>query len=251
MISASDKRCPSCQRLYLLENGNEFCFYCEVVSEEDKKIGEEAFSWVEKREVIELLEKFKTKSLMNRDLEEATFETYKPVNESQKIAYQKCLRYVETFDGRKGLILQGKPGLGKSHLASSIAKKLIQSKYTCIFISLPRLLTELQGTYNKKSDTSELELLTAIQKADLLILDDLGAERTQKDDEGNTWARRKIFEVVDSRIGSATVYTTNYSGAELLKMYGERDFSRMVQNCEAIKLDGENYRISKFKEGSS
>lgn len=244
-ISASDNRCPNCKGHYIIKDNREFCFYCEVIAKEDKKVSEEVGSWIKNREVEELLSTFKEKSLMNSDLEQATLEAYLPQNDSQRNALQLAREYIDTFDKKNGLILQGSPGLGKSHLAASIVKGLIKRKYTGIFISLPRLMTELKATYSKKSELSEVQVLTALQKVDCLVMDDLGVERDGKD-EASAWAKQKIYEIVDSRIGKSTIYTTNFTGKELLQMYGERDFSRMVQYCKPIKLDGKNYRLKDF-----
>ncbi len=193
-----------------------------------------------------MLAAFKEKSLMNRDLEEATFESYQPQNDSQAFALEQAKEYVESFDKKSGIIMQGRPRLGKSHLAASIVKEIINKKHTGIFISLPRLMTELKATYNKKSELRETDILSAVQKVDLLVMDDLGVERDGQD-AATTWAKQKIYEIVDSRVGRATIYTTNFTGKELLSMYGERDFSRMVQNCKAIKLVGDNYILKDYK----
>lgn len=245
-ILASDNRCHSCQRKFLLKDGKEFCFHCEVIAPEDKKVSEQIGEWIQNREVDELLASFKNRSLMNKDLEEATLTTYSPQNESQKHALLKAYEYIKGFDKRKGMILQGRPGLGKSHLAASIVKELVKNKYTGIFISLPRLMTELKATYSTNSDLSELDVLTALQKVDLLVMDDLGVEWEKKKDQAFSWAQKKIYEVVDSRIGRATIYTTNFAGKDLLAMYGERDFSRMMQDCSIVKMDGNNYRLKDF-----
>lgn len=244
-ILASDNRCPSCHRKFLFKDGKEFCFHCEVIAPEDKRVSEEIGEWIQNREVDELLASFKKKSLMNKDLEEATLTSYSPQNESQKFALMKAYEYIDGFDKRKGMILQGRPGLGKSHLAASIVKELVKNKYTGIFISLPRLMTELKATYSKNSELRESDLLSALQKVDLLVMDDLGVERDGKD-AGTAWAKQKIYEIVDSRIGRATIYTTNFAGRELLSMYGERDFSRMMQDCSIVKMDGNNYRLKDF-----
>lgn len=247
IILASDNRCPKCNKKYLFKDGKEFCFHCEMIAPEDKKVSAEASEWIKNREVDELLTYFKDKSLMNIDLEEATFENYHPRNQLQYEALEKSKGYAKSFDKKKRLLFQGRPGIGKSHLAASIVKEVIKQKCTGIFISVPRLMTELKATYNKNSQLSEIEVLTALQKVDLLVLDDLGIDREGINDKASTWAKQKVYEIVDSRVGQATVYTTNFSGKELLTMYGERDFSRMVQNCEVIKMDGENYRLKDFK----
>lgn len=230
----------------MFKDDKEFCFHCEVIAAEDKKVSEEITVWIQNREVDELLATFKEKSLMNRDLEGATLQSFIPQNDLQKEALVKAEEYVNSFDKKKGLFFFGTPGLGKSHLAASIVKAVIGLKHTGIFISLPRLMTELKATYNKKSTLSETEVLGALQKVDLLVLDDLGVERDGKD-EASAWAKQKVYEIVDSRVGQATIFTTNFTGKELLGMYGERDFSRMVQNCEVVKMDGKNYRLKDFK----
>lgn len=254
IISVSDERCKNidpvnkteCKRKLVIKDGALYCFYCSVIAKEDLKVKDECDILIKNKEVNILLDAFKEKSLMNRDLEEATFESYFPQNDSQKQALINSIKYVDSFDNRKGILYFGSPGLGKSHLAASIVKEIIRKKHTGIFISLPRLMTELKATYSKKSELSEIELLSALQKVDLLVMDDLGVERDGKDD-ASTWAKQKIYEIVDSRIGQATIYTTNYTGKELLQMYGERDFSRMVQDCSVIKLEGKNYRLKDFK----
>lgn len=245
-ILTSNNRCPDCKRLYLLKDGQEYCFHCDVIAKEDKQVSEEATKWVENRVVDELLTAFKEKSLMNKDLEEATLTSYFPKNESQKQALIKANEYVDNFDKKQGIIIQGDPGLGKSHLAASIVKEVVKNKHTGIFISLPRLMTELRATYSKASNLKEIDILTGLQKVDLLVLDDLGVEIDGKKDEAAAWARGKVYEVIDSRIGMSTIYTTNFTANELFGMYGERDFSRMMQYASSLKIVGQNYRLKDF-----
>jgi DNA replication protein DnaC len=245
-ISVSDNRCPACKRKFMIKDGEEYCFHCTEIAPEDNKVSEEVGAWIANREVDELATAFKKKSLMNKDLEDATLSSYLPQNETQKQALKQAYEYVDSFDKVHGMFLQGRPGIGKSHLAASIVKELIQKKHTGIFISLPRLMTELKATYDKNSDLKEADLLAALQKVDLLVMDDLGVERNGKG-QATAWAQSKIYEIVDSRIGKATIYTTNFSANELLDMYGERDFSRMVQDCTSVKMAGDNYRFRNFK----
>ncbi|MGM9923066.1 MAG: ATP-binding protein, partial [Bacillus sp. (in: firmicutes)] len=105
----------------------------------------------------------------------------------------------------------------------------------------------LKSTYNKASEQTEEELLSHLERMDLLVLDDVGAEKTKKEDDEFSWAKSKMFEIIDSRIGKHTIYTTNFEHTELLKMYGERNFSRMMENTHVEKMNGENYRLRDFK----
>lgn len=258
MISVSDKRCENvdvvtnqkCNRQLMIENGREFCFRCEEIAKEDLLVKKQSEEMIRNREVNEILRDFKTDSLINEDLKDAEFANYVPATESQEIALQIAKDYVENFDKKNGLIFAGKTGVGKSHLSVAISKEIIKQKYTVLFISIPRLMTAIKSTYRKDSDKSELDILRAIQTVDLLIFDDLGAEREDADDQGNKWSKGKIFEISDSRAGKATIFTSNYSGSELMHMYGERDFGRMVQDCKAVTVLGENHRLRNFKKGA-
>lgn len=245
-ISVSENRCPVCSKKYLIKDKKEFCFHCTEIAVADKSISKEASSWIKNRETEEVLNVFKNHSLINKDLELAELNTFKPQNQSQQDALTKAREYVESFDGKSGFFFIGEPGRGKSHLAAGIAKELTLRKKTCIFISLPRLLTEIKSTYNKKSDVSEKDILKAMQNVDLLILDDVGAEKADEDERKGAWARGKTFEVLDSRLGKSNVITTNYRSKDLIKMYGERDFSRMVQNTVPVIIEGKNYRFQGF-----
>jgi DNA replication protein DnaC len=247
-ILTSKNRCSQCGKILFIEEGKEFCFHCKEIAPKEKQWSEEMGHMVENRTVNELTNRFKERSLMNRDLETATLNEYKAMNDSQKEAKEKAVDYIINFNGTDGLILIGSPGIGKSHIAASIAKAMIKKKKTSIFISMPRLLTELKNTYNRQSELTESNILTALQKVDLLVIDDLGAERAHSDDKGTAWAKGKIFEIIDARIGLSTVYTTNYTAEQLIGMYGERDFSRMIQYCDQVKMDGDNFRLKRFNK---
>ena len=91
--------------------------------------------------------------------------------------------------------------------------------------------------------------MSLLAKVDVLIIDDFGAEFTEKDKEGVTWKQTKTNEIVDSRIGKSTLFTTNFTIDELAGMYGERDFSRMMENAEMLEMHGDNYRLRNFKRG--
>lgn len=257
-ISVSNKRCENidivtkqqCNKRLLIQNGREFCFRCEEIAKEDLMVKNESEELIKNRGVNELLSTFRTDSLINEDLQEATFENYLPETSSQKEALEIAKDYVQNFDKKTGLVFAGRTGVGKSHLSVAISKEVIKKNHTCLFISIPRLMTMIKSTYNNKSEKTELDILRAIQNVDLLIFDDLGAEREDSDDQGTAWSKQKIFEITDGRAGKATIYTSNYTSNELIRMYSERDFGRMVKDCKAVTVIGGNYRLKNFRRGA-
>ena len=83
-------------------------------------------------------------------------------------------------------------------------------------------------------DTKESELLDALELADLLVLDDLGAE------QASDWQLSKLFEVIDTRAGKPTIYTTNHNSMTLAEQVGNRNFDRLLHNVEILVLDGQS-----------
>ena len=226
-------------------NGTPFCFYCQMIAEEDKKLAEETARL--HNEMI--MRKFTGDSLMNERLANCSFDNYMPTSPELEQAKRRVQRYATNFskDNPVNLMLIGNYGTGKSHLAVSAVKALLLNGKNCLFISVPKLFTKLRSTYNKNSKDTEAELLEHLEKMDLLVLDDVGAEKSKDEDEEYSWAKTKMFEIVDSRIGKHTIFTTNFQIEELLKIYGERNFSRMMENTHVEKMNGENYRLREFK----
>lgn len=245
-VQLTSDRCPTCKRKFIQEGDSEpFCFYCQLIAEEDKKLAEETANL--HNEMI--MKKFTGDSLMNERLANCSFDNYMPTTPELDQAKRRVQRYANNFskDNPVNLMLIGNYGTGKSHLAVSAVKTLITRGNSCLFISVPKLFTKLKSTYNSDSKETEAELLGHLEKMDLLVLDDVGAEKSKKNDEEYSWAKTKMFEIVDSRIGKHTIFTTNFSVDELLAMYGERNFSRMMENTHVEKMNGENYRLRDFK----
>ena len=216
-----------------------------MIAEEDKRMAEETIK--NHHEIF--MKKFTGDSLMNERLAKCTFENYKPETPELERAKYTTMKYAERFnkDNPVNLMLMGNYGTGKSHLAMSVVKELWKGGKACLFISVPKLFTKLKSTYNKSSKETESELLGYLEKVDLVVLDDVGAEKSKQEDEEFSWAKSKMFEIVDSRIGKHTIFTTNFSPDELLNIYGERNFSRMMESTHIVNMNGENYRLRAFK----
>ncbi len=227
------------------------CLACE-----SKRIEDECnrfFAEQKKRKAAEIFERY---SFISDDLKEATFDNYVPDHESKVEAKKKAMWYASNFEkiankqyDFQSLLFIGGFGLGKSHLAYSIAEAVKQQGYTTIFMDTPSLLRVIRESYDKNSKFTESEILEACFKADLLVLDDIGAEYV-KNDGSESWATDKLFQVIYSRMGKPTIYTTNYNASELIDKYGQpaggRIVSRMMKGTKVVKFDGEDYRTRGF-----
>jgi DNA replication protein DnaC len=145
----------------------------------------------------------------------------------------------------RGVLLMGSVGVGKTHLAVSILKGLTERGFSCLFYEFGTLLKEIQDSYNPNTFSSELSVLNPVLKADILVLDELGASKP------TDWVRDTMAHVINTRYNDrkVTIFTTNYlddrrSPAEetLEDRVGTRLRSRLYEMCRTVMIDGRDYR---------
>ncbi|MBP1544347.1 MAG: ATP-binding protein [Oscillospiraceae bacterium] len=176
-------------------------------------------------------------SLMGQSLENCTFENADRDGDNRD-SFVKCRRFAEKFgamlsDGR-GLLLFGDVGTGKTYSAACIANALLSQGRSVIMTSLVTLI---------ESGTNDV--LSRLNSIDLLILDDLGAERS------TDYALERVYSIVDGRYRSnkPVIYTTNLSLEELkhpVDIRYQRIYDRVLERCYPVEFRG----ISRRKRGA-
>jgi len=156
----------------------------------------------------------------------------------------------------KGLLLGGSIGVGKTHLAVGILHSLVMLKGAQgFFCDYRELLKEIQHSYNPQVARTELEVLEPVFKAEVLVLDELGAQKP------TDWVWDTVALILNTRYNDkrTTIITTNYAdqapGAvaatpaaramreeSLGDRIGERMRSRLAEMCVTVEMRGEDFR---------
>jgi DNA replication protein DnaC len=240
----------------LIQQGEEFCFYCEIIRKEDQQLADLAVAKHEQAKFDRVQEFFNSHSLINPKLLKATFERYEPKNEKQETALKDCKRFAKNFannlqkENDIGFFLYGGYGLGKSHLAVSILKEVMQQRLPgqdhnikAIFINLPKLKTKIKDTWRKDSPISEAQLIETLESVELLVLDELGGQANKKDDDGESWFNDIVYQIIDARQGRNTIYTSNLQPEQIAAKYNQKIFERIFDNIHLLEFEGQSYRL--------
>ena len=176
-------------------------------------------------------------------------------NEKLLKALRRARRFTETFPVvEKGLLLIGDPGIGKTHIAVAVLKQVVSEKRAHgLYYDTRSLLNAIRSTYDPVTRTSAADVLRPVLEAELLVLDDLGAERL------TDWVDETMNFIVNTRYNDrrSTIFTSNYEDIEdadavdsLKARVGFRMHSRLREMCEFLEYDGPDYREFEFTPSS-
>jgi DNA replication protein DnaC len=175
------------------------------------------------------------------------FNLYGGINSALKEAKLIAEKFVDAFPAvDAGLLFEGTAGLGKTHIAVAILRQLISEHgIRGRFVDYRDLLRSIQNSYNPVAETSELEILRPVLKADVLLLDELGTRRP------TAWVRDTVTQILNDRYQNKriTLITTNFgdddsdpSVSTLTERIGPYARSRLFEMCRNVPMHGEDFR---------
>lgn len=237
----------------MIINGEIICPRCEK-EKEDQRVIDNLDKLHDNRNAAIFTTKslFSDKSLLN-----ASFETYNrniADGSEEKKNKQLAIKFSESLkDGEKfNIILQGKPGTGKSHLGYSILKHLNSqgTNVSCLFIDFSEMIRDIRKSFKYNDHPrDEFYFIDLLTKVDFLVLDDLGAETgaTETEKTATDFVHRILKDVGNGRQDKVTILTTNLSSKSLFKMYDTKTVSRLLKQPEYIIFEkATDKRIAKL-----
>ncbi len=147
---------------------------------------------------------------------------------------------------KSGYYFHGPVGTGKTDLAVSFLKNVILNsepvyeygKYRLkdnlgLFVSVPVMLLNIRGAF-KSETTEEIALIKKYVKPEVLVMDDLGTEKT------TDWVMQTLYVIINARYEEEkqTVITSNYSLDDIRKNLNDKIASRITAMTEVIEIKG-------------
>lgn len=176
--------------------------------------------------------------------DQQTSESEISPNKTMTAIFNNCKDYADCFNkNSKSILMVGGTGLGKTHLSISIASKVMKKGFSVLYSSAPDIFRKLQNEYYGKGETG-VDTMEIIQKTDLFILDDLGAEIE------NQFAISALYNIVNSRLNAQkpTIINTNMSFKEIERRYSDKVASRLITMYRCLKFVGKDIRQIKMRE---
>lgn len=196
-----------------------------------------------KRDRMQYLDSMRRTGFPDAEMREWTFAKSDHTDQRNENIARK---YVANFDAmrmqRTGLLLCGQVGTGKSFLAACIANELINQGTPCLMTNFSRIISRVSEKFG-----GDQKYLDDLNRFDLLIIDDLGAER----DTEFTW--EKVMNVIDARYraGLPLIITTNFGPKDFADhgdIRRQRVFSRLKEMCILLEVKGTDRRGKKMQD---
>lgn len=239
-----DELCEKCgENKYLMvsfANGQPFPVPRQCQCKRDETEREEAERERQRQERV--IRELKVKGFDRADMQLWTFDNDDNKHpKASNLAKRYCKNFERFKEKGTGLLFHGNVGSGKTFLAACVANELMNQGVPVLMTNFSQIINTISGSYDGKQ-----AYIDSMGNFDVLITDDLGAERYTE------YAQEIVFSVIDARVRlrKPLIVTTNLSIAELSgtkDITRERIYSRVLERCFPIEINGEDRRKAEFE----
>ena len=172
-----------------------------------------------------------------------TFENFK-VTPGTREAFQNAHTFATGPTRCSILTIRGGVGTGKTHLLQSIGWVSLQAGRQPKFVSVARYLDRLRATFSDDSPVSFEAVYRPLEAAQVLLLDDIGAERM------TSWGQEQLYKIVNYRYQErlAMAVSMNLDEKQAVDIYGERTADRLLDTnsgrVRVVSTGSRSYRTN-------
>ena len=163
--------------------------------------------------------------------------SFNPKINKEKILDFKHLRFIEN---KENILFLGVPGVGKTHLATSIGIEAAKNRKITYFINCHDLILQLKRAKLENRLETRLKFFS---KYKVLIIDEVGYLPIDKE------GANLLFQLINKRYeNSSTIITTNKPFSEWGEVFGDSVLAsaildRLLHHSHVINIIGPSYRL--------
>lgn len=216
-VQTSTQICPTHNTQMVVVGGHTNCKECSIalVAKGQKEHAKAVNSMVR--------EKLFAGAQLPRRHANSGFGNYKVTNDGQRNAKAQCASFAKDFlsNTNRNLIMAGRTGTGKTHLASAVALNVLNKGKYARYVTSEDMANEIANAWTKPDD-SEANAIYRFTDLDLLILDEYGLHDRHEN------RLQLVHKVLYARYdeNKPTMLISNMTVNELATDLGDRLWSR-------------------------
>ncbi|ATZ95323.1 ATP-binding protein [Dickeya fangzhongdai] len=173
----------------------------------------------------------------------STLENFTPANEQAEKNLSVCRQFIgeweQIYENGSSLVMTGRPGTGKTHLAVAVMRALIERHDVDTYMTTAqRIIRAMRDSWRQGGDRTEYDVLSFYCEKDLLVIDEVGMQH------GTDSERLLVSEVINTRYERMlpNILISNYTRDEMDGFLGYRAMDRVMESSAVLVFDWDSYR---------